>query len=325
LTFVVFLSLAAQAVWAQDEGIVVLITNDMEENSLKQKMEENASRLLTAFNEAVKTGKKPNIPGGVITEETKKKLKDLWSMSAMACKVPVIQEQYLKTYEKEYQIRNIPMTMYAATSDSTKYEEIALTFAPNGMINNIEITLKKHQYMHVDWTAVADTEQEQRIKEFIDRFRDAYNCKDIKTLDIFFSNDALIVTGKRITRKPNSDGTLKEALPGERFVKQVQTKTQYLAKMKNIFKNNEYLNIVFDSVEIVKHPKLDPKYKDIYGVTLKQYWNSSTYSDIGYLFLLINCCRKDQMEIVVRTWQAENEIDSYDDIFGFSTFKIEVL
>ncbi|MDR1202818.1 MAG: hypothetical protein LBL58_14485 [Tannerellaceae bacterium] len=300
LALFVFLMLAVHTMLAQDKEVVVSITNDMDSKQLKQIMEKNASLLLTAFNKAARTGKKPVIPPGIVTGETKRKLNALWSMSAMACKASVIQEKYLTTYKKEYQIRNIPMIMYAATSDSTQYEEIALNFAPDGMISDIGITVKEHQYMQVEWL-VPDTEQEQRIKEFIDLLRDAYNCKDIKTLGSIWSNNML-----------SSD---------RKMAMQVQTKSEYLEKMKYIFKKNEYLNIVFDSIEIAKHP--NPELKEIYGVTLKQYWNSSTYRDAGYLFLLIDCSDKNRLEIPVRTWQPEEEIDSYDDIFGLGSFMIE--
>jgi hypothetical protein len=322
LALCIFFALATHTIWAQDEEVTVSITN-MDNEQLRQTMENNASLLLTAFNKAARTGRKPAIPSGIVTKEAKNKLQDLWSMSAMACKTSVIQERYLVTYEKEYQIRNIPMVMYAADSDSTKYEEIALNFAADGMISDIIITVKEHQYMHVEWEAVSDIEQEQRIKEFIDLFRDAYNCKDINILGAFFSNNALIITGRKVQEKPNSNEMLKKALPGKKYELQVQSKSQYLTKLKDIFKKNDYINIVFDSIEIVKHP--NPELKYVYSATMKQHWNSSTYKDVGYLFLLINCINKNKMEIFVRTWQPEQEVDSYDDIFGFSTFKIEVL
>ena len=44
---------------------------------------------------------------------------------------------------------------------------------------------------------------------------------------------------------------------------------------------------------------------DIFGVTLKQHWNSSNYSDVGYLFLMINFEDEMNPTIQVRTWQPD--------------------
>jgi hypothetical protein len=113
-----------------------------------------------------------------------------------------------------------------------------------------------------------------------------------------------------------------KALSKEKPKMQMQTKSAYLSKMKYIFKRNEQLNIVFDSIEIVQHP--DPGLENIYGVTMKQFWNTAEYYDVGYVFLLLNCSRKEQIEILVSAWQPEEELKSHSDIFGLSHFIIEL-
>ena len=59
----------------------------------------------------------------------------------------------------------------------------------------------------------------------------------------------------------------------------------------------------FDDVKIVKHP--DPKKEGIYGVTVHQRWNSSNYSDEGYVFMVWDFTQPDEPQIHVRTWQPE--------------------
>ena len=63
----------------------------------------------------------------------------------------------------------------------------------------------------------------------------------------------------------------------------------------------------------------------IFGVTLKQHWNSSNYSDVGYLFLMINFEDEMNPSIQVRTWQP----DKYngkplprDEVFSLDMFSI---
>jgi hypothetical protein len=43
----------------------------------------------------------------------------------------------------------------------------------------------------------------------------------------------------------------------------------------------------------------------VYGVTLKQDWKSSMYSDKGYVFLLIDYRNEQEPIITVRTWQPQ--------------------
>ena len=47
------------------------------------------------------------------------------------------------------------------------------------------------------------------------------------------------------------------------------------------------------------------KIPEIYGVKLKQKWQSDSYSDTGYLFLMIDFINPDKPLIHVRTWQPE--------------------
>ena len=65
------------------------------------------------------------------------------------------------------------------------------------------------------------------------------------------------------------------------------------------------MNIRFSGIELVKHSQ----YPEIYGVTLKQDWSSSTYSDVGYLFLMIDFRDEDNPLIKVRTWEPEKDAD----------------
>jgi hypothetical protein len=48
-----------------------------------------------------------------------------------------------------------------------------------------------------------------------------------------------------------------------------------------------------------------PKYDEIYIVTLKQGWNTTNYSDIGWLSLKIDFQEGDTMKVLVRTWEPE--------------------
>jgi uncharacterized protein YuzE len=284
----------------------------------KQAQDRFSVILLSSLNEATQQGTSPKIADAVATKAAKTKINRLWKTSPMSCDQNTIERNCALTSYKEYQIRNIPVIMSSATEE-TKEEEIAINFDKDGKVNNIMVIVKEQQYTEIlkSNIEVKDFVQKQRITDFVDRFRDAYNCKDIKTLELIFSNDALIITGVKIKAKPIVDQAI-QLLGKEKYIMQVQTKDQYINKLKNVFKKNQYLNVVFEDVYVRKHP--NPQYGHIYGVTLKQEWNSSTYNDVGYIFLLINCKDEYSMEIFVRTWQPETDT-APDEIFNFSSFK----
>ena len=160
------------------------------------------------------------------------------------------------------------------------------------------------------------------IINFVENFRTAYNRKDIKMLNSVFSDKALIITGKVITEKPNSD-VERMTLANNKVVYINQTKQEYLRKLAGVFKITKYINVKFDDIEVVQHPKFD----DVYGVTLKQYWHTDRYSDEGYLFLLVDFRDTDNPQIQVRTWQPYKDkhgqvITQKKDVFHLGSFRI---
>jgi beta-xylosidase len=72
-----------------------------------------------------------------------------------------------------------------------------------------------------------------------------------------------------------------------------------------VFKNNKYIDVQFDEIEVMNHPV----HQDIYGVTLRQVWGSSSYNDTGWVFLLIDFTDEYEPCINVRTWQPEKYSD----------------
>ena len=95
-----------------------------------------------------------------------------------------------------------------------------------------------------------------------------------------------------------------------------QGKQQYLAGLRRVFKNNGYINVKFDDIEIVRHGA-KPNY---YGVTLKQGWFTKNYSDQGIVFIVWDFTDEFNPKIMVRTWQPM-EIDDKD-VFTLNNFKL---
>ena len=92
------------------------------------------------------------------------------------------------------------------------------------------------------------------------------------------------------------------------------SKGQYLARLNNVFDNNEFVNLNFTTT---KFNTVNGK-NNVIGVQLRQEYFSSSYSDVGYLFLMVDL-RGAMPVIHVRTWQPnETPVDELIDNTSFN-------
>ena len=284
-------------VFAQPETTKLHITDGIENAKVKKQIEENVSHLFTAMDNATMYGEFPVLFDIDISSEAAKKVTSLWKTSAMICPITVVERKCLIRPSGGYQIRDIPVTMLDAPNNEQK-QDIIINFTQEGQIEDVFVAVHAlTEFLDPNFSGQEYTRREI-IVGFVEEFRTAYNTKDIDCLEKVFSNNALIITGKVIKERPNSDQILINNLSKERIEYVTQTKEQYIKKLRIIFNTVKYINVVFDDIEIMKHPK----YPDIYGVSLKQNWNASNYSDEGFLFLLIDFTESDPV-IHIRAWQ----------------------
>lgn len=315
-----FLLFSQMIVCAQLETTQLVITDGISNAKVKQQIEQNVSHFLVACNEAVMSGKKPKFEDE-LTADAKEVLKELWKTSPMICPVSKIEEICLETSNGGYQIRNIPISMMAAEDDG-KEQELVFNLTSNGVIDDISIAIDENRYKEImaEHESVEDLFRRQIIVDFVENYRTSYNRKDLKYIESVFSDNALIITGKVVREKPKSDHALR-TLSQEKIVYQKRTKKEYIENLKKVFAGNKYINVLFDEVEVIQHPKLT----DIYGVTLKQEWNTNRYRDVGFIFLMIDFQDENRPLIQVRTWQPEKlngMVLSREEVFSLGDFGI---
>lgn len=320
------LAFCATAAHAQLDVVRFTIQDGISDPALKAGIEKSASVLLSTLNSTVIAGKskvKFDKESEIFfTKDGKKCLEEMWASSAMMCPVSQVTEKGITMQDGMVQVRNIPITVLAADDDNCE-QELVLCFNGNGQIDNIMIALEEHRYLDVinAQISVKDFHRRQAIVDFVENFRTAYNRKDIDYINNVFSDNALIITGKVVKVDKKKQDLTAQSLNNEQIQYQKSTKEEYITNLKKCFKNNSYINLIFDDIEVMRHPKRD----DIFGVTLKQHWNSSNYSDVGYLFLMINFEDEMNPSIQVRTWQP----DKYngkplprDEVFSLDMFNI---
>ena len=220
-------------------------------------------------------------------------------------------------------MRGIPVDIHEAIEAEAR-QELTVNFNKEGLIDGVSIAIEMNRYEQLMSQQSSDLDYTRRqiIIDFVENFRTAYNRKDIKLLNSMYSDKALIITGKVVMEKPNSDVN-KMTLLNNKVVYLSQTKQQYLQRLSNVFNKTRYINVSFSDIDVVQHPKYD----DIYGVTLRQVWHTDNYRDEGYLFLMIDFHDEYRPLVQVRTWQpykddAGNVVTTDDEIFHLGSFKI---
>ena len=320
------LALCTVSANAQLDVVRFTIQDGVSDANLKAGIEKSASTLLSTLNATVISGKSKikleKESEMLFTKDGRKCLDEMWASSAMMCPVSQITERGISMQNGTVQVRNIPITVLAADDDNCE-QELVICFTQDGQIDNLMIALEEHRYLDVinAQISVKDFHRRQAIIDFVENFRTAYNRKDIDYINNVFSDNALIITGKVVKIDKKKQDLTSQSLNNEQIQYQKSTKEEYINNLKKCFKNNSYINLIFDEIEVMRHPKRD----DIFGVTLKQHWNSSNYSDVGYLFLMINFEDELNPSIQVRTWQP----DKYngkplprDEVFSLDMFSI---
>lgn len=300
--FILYLFFVSSGIHAQLDLVKLTITDGLTNTTLREKIEKNGSAFISAMNRTIVDGKKkPKVENTYCTKDGEKSLLEMWKTSAMISPVSQVSEKCITLPGGGYQIRNIAVTMFDAP-ETEQEQEIVLNFTSDGKVDNILVATENNRYVDVlsSNISVDDLARRQIIIDFVENFRTAYNRKDLKYLESVFDNNALIITGKVIKIKPNDDLVFRQ-LGSEKIIYQTQRKDEYIAGLKKCFAVNKYIDVAFDSLQVVRHPARN----DVYGVTLKQDWKSSRYNDTGYVFLMIDFKDETQPCIQVRTWQPE--------------------
>jgi len=273
-----------------------------------ERMEKNMAGLLTAMNTAASSqASSIDFAGVEISDAASFSLMLIWENVRMHTFDDDIILKCVKLgnapHLRGYEVQGIGVEMMPLNPDEYKEarnQEITVTFDPQGRISDFVISMGMHQYasMMKGAKTLEDIDQRQQILHFVEQFRTAYCEKNKQFLEDVFSDDALIITG-RVRQRVN----LEQGVPAViEYTK--QTKREYLTRLFQKFDiPNSYINVKFDEIEVERNP-INP---DIYGVTVRQEWHSTGYSDVGTVFLLWDFTMKDKPQIYVRTWQPNED------------------
>ena len=325
ILLLILATLASVGIYAADR-VSVRISDGIDNATVKAKIEQAISTILTEANAAHEQGRELNYSALGVPSSVQGALSSLWDNSPFVSMDNEIVEHCIVT-GTGYQVRNIPLVLKPLKAgdiaEDEDYQEAVVSFDKQGNLTSFYLSISMNLYMNVvrDNKEITDLRRRQLILDYVEQFRTSYNQKDLDFLEAVFSDDALIITGSVVKRKTN-DGI---PLP-DKITYKKQDKKTYLSNLARVFKANKMIRVNFDEIEVMRHPVN----KDFYGVTLHQGYTSDRYHDDGYLFLLWDFRDEAHPQIHVRTWQP----DAYnsdgkgtkripkDEIFSLSDFDI---
>lgn len=230
---------------------------------------------------------------------------------------------YYKSHDGEVVARGLQMSFSFRNGTKTTFvEDVVFTFNDKGKIKNVAFGLGKDTENDILTKKVKwKEEMREDLMEFLENYKTAYCLKRLDYIRSIFADDAIIIVGnvaRVYTQQKEGDG--KMTLKGKKIISTNRyTKDKYLENLARCFRNNEFINVRFTHSDIQKLEK--DSNQNVVCVQLAQDYNSSSYADQGYLFLMIDMSDKNTPFIKVRTWQPEpdpkfgyyNAGDFYDD------------
>ncbi|MCM1021935.1 MAG: hypothetical protein NC343_06715 [Muribaculum sp.] len=276
--------------------------------TMKQRMERNASDLLTEIDAAGRADRNLNLAAVSMEPGARTRLTALWENLHFICEESTIISMCLEDAQG-YQIRGIHITVRPkdSTYKQSLNRELTISFSKTGVITGVRPAMESQETVRSvmgEGGAVTDLAQRREILKFVEDFRCYYNERDIASLNKIFSEDAIIITGSVLKQQKRGDG--RQLTNDVRY--KIQNKQQYMTNLNSLFQRLKYLNVEFDKITVVRHGSKPY----LYGVTLHQKWTTNTYSDNGWLFLLWDFKEPTTPQIHVRSWQPDEMVATED-------------
>lgn len=211
---------------------------------------------------------------------------------------------YYKVGAEDVTCRSVPMSFSFRNNGRKFVEDVTFTFNAEGKIDYLAFALDEKSttdiLKHDMWSEYA----RKILAEFLENYKTAYALKRLDYIRSIFDDNAVIITGKVVTRPTSALGEMGGEYLNNKYVQYTrQGKEQYLRNLERCFNSNEYINIRFANNDIVKAGVGG----EVYGIQIKQDYYSTNYGDTGYLFLMVDLNDPKRPVIKVRSWQPERD------------------
>ena len=207
---------------------------------------------------------------------------------------------YYKLGDEVY-ARSLPLVFSYKENNKEFVESIVFTFDQNGKISNLAFSLGRVTAADIASHETWPEEAKIILMTFLENYKTAYALKRTDYIRSIFDEDALIITGRIL----KNAGKANEYGAGKYVSLTRQSKAEYIKRLERVFASQEFINIQFTDCKVLRLGKI----QSLYGIQIRQEYYSSTYSDSGYLFILVDLQDSTKPVIHVRTWQEAPDKD----------------
>ncbi|MDP8232075.1 MAG: hypothetical protein P9L91_05330 [Candidatus Zophobacter franzmannii] len=216
-------------------------------------------------------------------------------------------------------IRSIPLKFDFTSSNESFTEKVNFVFNKDDKIDGVTFSLSDKAINDIMSKNYGTKEEKALIVNFVEQYKTPYCLKDIDFIKDVFSDDALIIIGRVVKRKPDEHAEKLYQQLGDKLIKYVKlSKGEYIERIEEQFGQKDFINIHFSDNSI---DRVTGEGQKVFGMQIGQYYYSSDYSDKGYLFLMFDLKNPAEPKIMVRSWQPEKSADG--SIIGVSNFQFE--
>ena len=190
------------------------------------------------------------------------------------------------TYGDEFEIPKI--TLLPDGGDLFDFEQVIFTLNSSYDLVAVRSADKSQSIDRILARDIeVDAQEEAAGLALLEKYKTAFEGKDAEGLRNLFSEDPIILSGSRAR---NFDGfVLKRSQPDDYFDR---------LNSRTLVAGNT-INITFTEATVRRHPDV----AGYYGVTAKQDYRTSAYSDVGYIYFIANLEDPNNPKIVYRQWQ----------------------
>lgn len=168
----------------------------------------NLGQVLTEINRAQQAGTILTTKDLPMDAFSLRSLVRLWAVTPFKCDDEEVVERCWVFKDGSMMVSHIPLIITPQEEDFGvgTYQEAVVEFDAQGRLTDFRLALDAQLSESLEHCgSVVEKEKQMIIMQYIERFRTAYNQKDIDFINQIFSDDALIITGTVVTVRPNND------------------------------------------------------------------------------------------------------------------------
>ena len=210
----------------------------------------------------------------------------------------------VSAFANGYLVRGIKAS-FSFKKNNKSFVEDLVFYIKDDKVEGINFGLEQNALEDILRHSMWEPQSRLVLVNFLENYKTAYALERLDYLNAVFSDDALIIIGNKIPQHKASDV---RAINQESYEHNRLTKSQYMDRLEEVFKKQEYVNIQFEDASVKKTSRESERYE----IIIKQHYYSATYADKGYLYLLADISNPEAPIIHVRVWdENRNNLMNY--------------